>query len=320
MLIAISNEFCNFVVTNKIIYGPLYTLYNMKNRLLPYLCLMMICGWWPLKMDAATMQQMRFHCANDTTEINALLDKGLKSGKKSANELVSFYAHELLNRPYVAHTLEGEKEMLTINIDELDCTTFVETLYALTRTTLNERYSWRDFANNLEDIRYRGGKMDGYASRLHYISEWTVDNTSRGNIEEITKDVKGAKELIKTINYMTTHRDAYPALKDSVTFEKMKSYEEGYRNHKTYYLRKEHLNGKDVCGAVQEGDLVGLVCKTPGLDISHMGMVVKNEKGELVVIDASMSAGKVVKEPRSIVEYLRPKKGVIGIRVFRIKK
>ena len=71
---------------------------------------------------------------------------------------------------------------------------------------------------------------------------------------------------------------------------------------------------------VQEGDLVGLVCKTPGLDISHMGMVVKNEKGELVVIDASMSAGKVVQEPKSSVEYLRPKKSVIGVRIFRVKK
>ena len=35
------------------------------------------------------MQQMRFHCEKDTTELNALLEKGLKSGKKSANELVT---------------------------------------------------------------------------------------------------------------------------------------------------------------------------------------------------------------------------------------
>ena len=64
------------------------------------------------------------------------------------------------------------------------------------------------------------------------------------------------------------------------------------------------MNGKGICNAVQEGDFVGLVCKTPGLDISHMGMVVKNEKGELVVIDASMTGGKVMKEPKPIVEYL----------------
>ena len=292
----------------------------MKRGFRSCCAILAMCCAGTLENRAATMQQMRFHCEKDTTELNALLEKGLKSGKKSANELVTFYAYELLGRPYVAHTLEGETEMLTINIDELDCTTFVETLYALARTTMSERYSWRDFANNLENVRYREGRIDGYASRLHYISEWAVDNTSRGNIEEITKDVPGARELIKTINFMSTHRDSYPALKDDETFNTIKKYEDGYRNHKTYYLKKEQLNGKGICNAVQEGDFVGLVCKTPGLDISHMGMVVKNKKGELVVIDASMTGGKVMKEPKPIVEYLRPKKGVIGVRFFRIKK
>lgn len=292
----------------------------MRKTLLTCIAILAMSYAGTLENNAATMQQMRFHCEKDTTELNALLEKGLKSGKKSANELVTFYAYELLDRPYVAHTLEGETEMLTINIDELDCTTFVETLYALARTTMSERYSWRDFANNLENVRYREGRIDGYASRLHYISEWAVDNTSRGNIEEITKDVPGARELIKTINFMSTHRDSYPALKDDETFNTIKKYEDGYRNHKTFYLKKEHLNGKAICNTVQEGDFVGLVCKTPGLDISHMGMVMKNEKGELVVIDASMTGGKVMKEPKSIVEYLRPKKGVIGVRFFRIKK
>ena len=44
--------------------------------------------WAPLS-EGATMQQMRFHCGEDTTEINGLVEKGLKSGKKTANELVA---------------------------------------------------------------------------------------------------------------------------------------------------------------------------------------------------------------------------------------
>ena len=292
----------------------------MRKNLLHSLAIMVALTFGATEMGAAAINQMRFHCEKDTTELNALLEKGLESGKKTASELVTFYANELIGRPYVAHTLEGDTEMLTINIDELDCTTFVETLYALARTTMNGRYSWRDYANNLESIRYRDGHINGYASRLHYISEWAVDNTSRGNIVEITKDVPGARELIKTINFMSEHRDKYPALKDDETFNLIKKYEEGYRNHKTYYLKKEHLKNKDICNAVEEGDFVGLVCKIPGLDISHMGIVVKNEKGELVVIDASMSGGKVQKEEKGIVEYLRPSKNVIGVRFFRMKK
>ena len=164
-----------------------------------------------LPASAATSQQMRFHCANDTTEINQLLKKGIESGLTKPNELVTFYAHELMGRPYVAQTLEGEPEMLTINVDQLDCTTFVETLYALARTTLNGRYSWRDYATNLENLRYRGGTIKGYTSRLHYISDWAVENTSRGNLTEVTPDLPGVRYLIKTLDFMSTHRDAYPS-------------------------------------------------------------------------------------------------------------
>ena len=128
---------------------------------------------------AAAPQDMRFHCANDTARINKLLSKGAQSGKQSPNALVEFYARELMGTPYVAHTLEGEREWLTINIDELDCTTFVETLYALTRTTLDGRTSWRDYARNLENIRYRDGQLGDYSSRLHYISDWIVNTRNR---------------------------------------------------------------------------------------------------------------------------------------------
>ena len=60
--------------------------------------------------NAASQQQMRFHCQNDTTEINQLLADGSKSGLKKPNELMTFYAHKLIGRPYVAHTLEGDTE------------------------------------------------------------------------------------------------------------------------------------------------------------------------------------------------------------------
>lgn len=272
------------------------------------------------RAEAASQQQMRFHCENDTTEIVELLKKGYESGLKSANELVSFYGHQLLDRPYVAHTLEGDKEMLTINIDDLDCTTFVETLYALTRTTLNGRYSWRDFANNLENLRYRGGKMDGYASRLHYISDWSIDNGSRGNLQEVTPDIPGVQYKIKNINYMTTHRDAYPSLKDDATFERVRNSEVGFRNHRFPYIRKEILGTKKVKDAVQSGDFVGLVTKMEGLDISHMGIIEKDEKGEIYLLDASMTGGKVQLEKKSMQQMLRNSKNNIGIRVWRMKR
>ena len=272
-----------------------------------------------LSAPAVTMQQMRFHCANDTTRINELLQQGLSSGKKTANDLVRFYAQQLLGTPYVAHTLEGDAEMLTINIDELDCTTFVETLYALTRATLDGRYSWRDYANNLENLRYRNGELGDYSSRLHYISEWIVNNRSRGNLMEVTPDLPHAAYQVKTINFMSTLKNSYQSLKnDDTMVEKIKGFEIGYRNHRMPFIKRTWLGDKKLKAALRAGDFVGLVTKIEGLDISHMGIIDKDEKGEIYLLDASMSGGKVMLEKENMMKMFQNSKTVMGIRVFRI--
>ena len=121
---------------------------------------------------AFSLESTKFHCEKDTTEINALLHDAAATGTTDPNKLISLFADKLLGTPYVAHTLEGDKEMLYIDIDELDCTTFIENLVALTLSTMEKQPSWYSFAADLERIRYHDGTLDGYASRLHYISPW----------------------------------------------------------------------------------------------------------------------------------------------------
>ena len=270
--------------------------------------------------QAASVQRMRFHCDQDTTRINQLLQDGIASGIKTPNELVAFYADKLLSTPYVAHTLEGDEELLTINIDELDCTTFIESLYALARTTMNGRYSWRDYAANLENLRYRNGEMGDYSTRMHYISEWILNNSARGNLKEITADLPHADYLIKTIDFMTKHKDSYRSLKnDSAMVEKIKGYEMALRNHRMPYLKKSWLGDKAVKAALRNGDFVGLVTKIEGLDISHLGIIHKDDKGEIYLLDASMSGGKVMLEEKNLRDHLSGSKSTcLGIRVFRI--
>jgi hypothetical protein len=273
-----------------------------------------------LLSQAATTAQMRFHCSGDTTTLDRLLLEGQQSGISQPEALVSFYAHKLLCTPYVAHTLEGDNEMLTINIDQLDCTTFVETLYALARTTLQGRQSWRDYAANLESLRYRGGVMGDYSTRLHYISLWIIDNFSRGNLVEVTPDLPHATTMVKTINFMSAHADSYQSLKgDSAMVVKIKRMEDGLRNHQMPYLKKMWLNKDDVRQALHAGDFVGLVTRIDGLDISHLGIIEKDENGEIYLLDASMSGGKVMIESEPLGRWLKSGKNTLGIRVFRLK-
>lgn len=266
---------------------------------------------------AATTAQMRFHCEGDTIAINDLLKQGHASGINDANALIEFYARKLLGTPYVAHTLEGDEEMLTINIHELDCLTFIETLYSLTRATLNGRYSWRDFAANIENVRYRGGEMGDYSSRIHYISEWIIDNHVRGNLVEITPDLPHVDYMVKNIDYMTHHTDSYRQLKnDSAMVEKIRRFE--LRNHRFPYIKRSWLNDKELKAALRSGDFVTLVTKIEGLDVSHNGIVIIDEKGDPYLLDASMSGGKVMLESKPLFKYLEHSKTNIGVRFFRM--
>ena len=266
---------------------------------------------------AATMPQMRFHCDSDTIIINDLLKKGIESGLNDANRLVEFYARQLLGTPYVAHTLEADEEVLTINIHELDCLTFIETLYALSRATLDHRYSWRDYAANIENVRYRGGTMDDYSSRIHYISEWIIDNHVRGNLVEITPDLPHVDYMVKDINYMSKHPDSYRQLKnDTAMVEKIKRHE--LRQHRFPYLKRSWLNDKGVKAALRSGDFITLVTKMEGLDVSHNGVVIVDDKGDPHLLHASMSGGKVMLETQSLYKFLERSKTNIGVRVFRM--
>ena len=267
--------------------------------------------------QAATTAQMRFHCDGDTTLINELLVKGHESGINDANGRVVFYAQQVEGTPYVAHTLEADEDVLTINIHELDCLTFIETLYALTRATLNHRYSWRDYAAYIENVRFRGGEMGDYSSRIHYMSEWIIDNNVRGNLVEITPELPHADYMVKNIDYMTHHTASYCQLKnDSAMVEMIRRFE--LRNHRFPYLKRSWLNDKGVKAALRSGDFVSLVTKMEGLDVSHNGIIIVDDNGDPYLLDASMSGGKVMLESKHLFKYLERSKTNIGIRVYRM--
>jgi len=293
----------------------------MKKFLFLIVIMLMACAPKPVsrqqQAQAATVPQMRFHCDSDTIVINQLLLQGYESGLSDANALVEFYARRLLGTPYVAHTLEGDEEMLTINIHQLDCLTFIESLYALTRVTLAGRYSWRDYADNIENVRYRGGEMGDYSSRIHYISEWIIDNHVRGNLVEVTPDLPHVDYMVKNIDYMTTHTGSYRQLKnDPEMVEKIRRFE--LRNHRFPYLKRSWLNDKGVKAALRSGDFVSLVTRADGLDVSHNGIIIVDEKGDPYLLDASMSGGKVMLEAKPLYKFLERSKNNIGIRVFRM--
>lgn len=269
---------------------------------------------------ANSFNEIRFHNeTNDTIKINQLLQSVISSDCKTPNDRIIFIAKQFLNTPYVAHTLEGETEMLTINIDELDCTTFVETVMALSYTAGENRSSWRDFIYNLKRIRYRNSEINGYSSRLHYISDWIINNSHKGLLSEVTDRIPEHSYTTKTIDFMSSHRNSYKQLTDSIEFDRIKNIEMGYRLHRFPYIKKERLIKKNVQKALMEGDIIALTTKIDGLDVSHMGIITFVD-GTPHLLHASMTAKKVIIDPRPLHEYLRRGKNLTGIRVIRLSE
>ncbi len=267
----------------------------------------------------ATPTLTRFHNEEaDTARINKILVESIASGFKSAGERTADIAMRFVGTPYVAHTLEGRPEVLTVNLDELDCTTFVETVMALSYTVGEGRSTWRDFLYNLQRLRYRRGEVNGYASRLHYISDWVIDNTHRGNFREVTANFPAVAYQVRTIDFMSANRSKYPALADDSEFERMRSVEIGYRNHRFPYIKNSDLAKKTTMAELRSGDIVALVTKMKNLDVTHMGIIIKQE-GVPYLLHASSTNGKVELTSVPLADFMKRNPSLIGIRVFRLE-
>jgi Protein of unknown function (DUF1460). len=232
------------------------------------------------------------------------------------SELIIETARFFMDKPYVAHTLEIEPEGLVVNLREFDCTTFVETVLALSRTVfIKNQPLFEDFCNQLLNIRYRRGTITDYTSRIHYFSDWIYENETRGHVTDITKNVGGVSYSVN-VNYMSGHSDSYKQLKSNEKYvEVIKKQEAVISARDVYsYIPEEKIK---VCEqGMRNGDIVCFVTDIEGLDISHTGFVYY-EKDVVTFIHASSTAKKVIANPQPITGYVEKNKSVKGLMIVR---
>jgi hypothetical protein len=244
---------------------------------------------------------------NKTVEIDGLLENDF-------GKTIVAVGKTFLGTPYVAKTLEiGETESLVINLQGLDCTTYVENVLAFSLLLKNGQADFVDFSKTLENIRYKDGKLDGYASRLHYFSEWIANNETKGLLKDITSEIGGA-EITKNIDFMSTHRDLYPFLEDDVNFEKIKASENYLNNQAICILPQEQIEANEHL--IESGDIIALTTSIKGLDITHTGIALREKDGRIHLLHAS-SSGQVKISKLPLVDYLKKIKKNTGIMVAR---
>ena len=232
-------------------------------------------------------------------------------------DLVIKVAKHFLGTPYVAGTLEIEPERLTVNTRETDCILFVEMCLALSLTAKDAEPTFEKYVDNLRQLRYRNGKVDGYTSRLHYTSEWIIQGTTRGLFSEVSRECGGVP-LDQKFNFMSTHPDSYKQLKaNPKNVAKIKAAEENLESWDYWYIPKADL--PKCIQNIKTGDIIGFNSSTPGLDIAHVAYAYW-EGDTLTFIHASYTEKKVVINQTPLVPYTNGIKGHNGLRVVRLKE
>jgi len=246
----------------------------------------------------------------------ALLRAAMGKGDcaKPLHELIVEAGFRFLGTPYETETLEREgPEELVVNLRAFDCVTFVENTVVLAGLIRAGKTAFRDYAAALERIRYRGGRRDGYPSRLHYFTDWLRDNGRKGVIREITRELGGIP-FRKAFHELTDHREAHPPLRAAAAFRRMRIVEAACSRRTLHCVPKADLPGIEK--RIENGDIIAVVTDADGIDVSHTGIAVRL-RGRLHFLHASSRAGKVVLSDITLHRYLQARRARTGIIVGR---
>ncbi len=235
------------------------------------------------------------------------------------SQILQFTAEFFLDKPYVAGTLDiNDTEKLVVNLREFDCVTFIETVIALANTVESGEMSFLNFVSNLKTLRYRDGVVEGYSSRLHYTSDWVVVNKHRGMLQPIAWQEENVLDP-KKINFMTTHRHSYNALRDDdAMLSKIESVENNINSRGGVdYLPKNKIDAN--ADKIPHMAMIAFTTKIEGLDTTHTGFTYKKPDGTLGFIHASSLKNKVVIDDKSLSDYCASQKACNGVIIMEVR-
>lgn len=279
--------------------------------------------------------------AADQEKVNRdIFDKVYAAVKDKAElptgQLALQIAKQFIGTEYVGFTLEQVPEDLRIYLDKTDCILFVELCSSFALTVKGEKIeqagdgvhycvretpsvskaepSYELLCYNIKNMRYRLGVIDGYGSRLHYASEWLLQNQTNGILYEFSE--KLGEAFNQSFFYMTTHKKQYKQLiDDEVQTAVVRDSEQRLSAQAPYfYVSQEQLRKPEIIAQIQDGDIITFVDRHPGLDMSHVAMACKGDDGKMHFIHAGIGFMKVAIDPKTLADYASN-----GLRVSRLR-
>jgi hypothetical protein len=226
--------------------------------------------------------------------------------------------------PYEASTLEAYlraggspsgTEPLTLSLTRFDCVTLVEACLAVARGAGGAGApTWEGFGREVERMRYRGGERHGYASRLHYFSEWIADGEKRGLLEDLGADLGGVEDR-RPLRFMTEHRGSYSALADDRVFGDLVAIERRLDGRARRVVPTARI--AEIADRIEAGDVLAFATAIEGLDVTHAAFAYRDAEGILRVLHAPLSGGVVEVTRATLPEYVGAIRRSTGILLAR---
>jgi hypothetical protein len=208
---------------------------------------------------------------------------------------IDFLSGNFLGIDYWESTLIGDKdtpEVFVINLERVDCFTFIEYVEAM---RLSGTFS--EFEENLRRVRYRSGEVS-FINRNHFFTDWREFNSD--SAEDATGKIGGDKAI--TIQKILNEKEDGTCFLPGVS----------PLSREISYIPSDAIDDS-VSDRLKTGDYAGIYSDIKGLDVSHVGIIVK--KGDNIYLRHASSQ----KEIRKVVDqdfrkYIAGKPGIIILR------
>jgi len=259
--------------------------------------------------------------------VGTLRHEGVRDGRFTPGEAAVRVGELAIGTPYEAFTLEGylraggspvRTEPLTLSLTRFDCVSLVEACLAISRVARGPAETseglWNGFAREMERQRYRGGERGGYASRLHYFSEWLADGEARGLVQRIGADLGGLPDE-RPLRFMTENRESYPALADDQVLVAIAERERALDALTRHVIPIRRID--EVTDGIRSGDVVAFATGIEGLDVSHAAFAYRDRMDIVRVLHAPLTGGVVEITDTTLRQYTARTRRSTGILVAR---
>lgn len=217
------------------------------------------------------------------------------SAIKGAGERIAFLSGHFLKTAYKESTLIGDTnnpEVFVINLEAVDCFTFLDYIEAMRLSD-----SFNGFRENLKKVRYQSGVI-AYKNRNHFFTDWREFNS--GMVKDITEKISygNSHKVVKQLNRKDDGTYFLPGIP---VIEREFS-----------YIHSDAIDD-EVMDNLSTGDYVGMYSKVDGLDVSHAGIIIREQNRVKLRHASSLQKHRRVMD-EDLRKYLKGKPGIVVLR------